>query len=608
MAWFLGTSALAPRFTPTEADLALKAEEQREYVKDLWIFLASVVAFLTIVRALRLVLSLVIRPRSVASLLSEKSGAEVIQAGRNGKVSLRRLPAAFASAFRIVAFRLSLPIGPGSVASVAELTFIFGYIAVMLVILLINTGDLDSWFYEDRAAHLASCQLPLVVALAGKNNIISWLTGVSHEKLNILHRAAARTCLMLLWLHAIARASNGLPEQFDFTHGWMRWGATGLTAFTLAAILSLRPIRNAFFEFFLISHIVLIGIFLIAGFLHTRHPGFGDYVWPALVVWAFDRVFRAARLAWNNRFGISKSERHRTATVELITPDTVRLTLRRCFKWQPGQHAYVILPTVSALPTEAHPFTIASIPDSLDTKGESKDRDVVFLIRAREGFTGRLRDLAANSGVCTVPAIVDGPYGCPPDLTQFTTSILIAGGSGVSYTLPLLLNLVRQTRLGKSAVQRVVFVWSVREADHVRWISQILSEALAVAQSTGLTVDPRVYITGSTPPTPPLPALGYSESDRGSVNMESPISEKDVKMALPAYSALRILHGRPSIRKVLQEEIGVSTGPVSVDVAGPSALSQSVAQALASEITSPMSVLRGAPSVSLHVETFGMTR
>ena len=50
-----------------------------------------------------------------------------------------------------------------------------------------------------------------------------------------------------------------LPEQFDFTNGWMRWGATGLAAFTIAAVMSLRPIRNAFFEFFLISHIILIG-------------------------------------------------------------------------------------------------------------------------------------------------------------------------------------------------------------------------------------------------------------------------------------------------------------------------------------------------------------
>lgn len=74
-----------------------------------------------------------------------------------------------------------------------------------------------------------------------------------------------------------------------------------------------------------------------------------------------------------------------------------------------------------------------------------------------------------------------------------------------------------------------------------------------------------MYITGSTPPTPPVAAVEYSESDQGSVAMESPLSEKDVKMFLPAYSALRILHGRPSVRRILQEEIDASTGPVSVD-------------------------------------------
>ena len=30
--------------------------------------------------------------------------------------------------------------------------------------------------YQDRAAHIASVQLPLVVALAGKNNVISCMS------------------------------------------------------------------------------------------------------------------------------------------------------------------------------------------------------------------------------------------------------------------------------------------------------------------------------------------------------------------------------------------------------------------------------------------------
>ena len=47
--------------------------------------------------------------------------------------------------------------------------------------------DLQSWFYEDRAAHLASCQLPLIVALAGKNNIISCMWVNLRQRGNISH-------------------------------------------------------------------------------------------------------------------------------------------------------------------------------------------------------------------------------------------------------------------------------------------------------------------------------------------------------------------------------------------------------------------------------------
>ena len=146
------------------------------------------------------------------------------------------------------------------------------------------------------------------------------------------------------------------------------------------------------------------------------------------MVWAFDRVLRVARLLWNNLVGRSSERHHATAAVELLSEDTIRLTLRRTFNWKPGQHAYVILPTVSELPFEAHPFTIASIPNTLDGEKGSTEKDVSFIIRGRNGFTGRLKEHAIqNAGQSTVPAYIDGPYGCPPDLTQYSTCILIAG-------------------------------------------------------------------------------------------------------------------------------------------------------------------------------------
>ena len=89
----------------------------------------------------------------------------------------------------------------------------------------------------------------------------------------------------------------------------------------------------------------------------------------------------------------------------------------------------------------------------------------------------------------------------------------------------------------------------------------MLNEALNAAQDTPLTVDPRIYITG--PRAPPTNYATGSDSESGSISAESPVSEKENK--LPLYTALRITHGRPSLRKVFDEEVTTAAGPVSVD-------------------------------------------
>lgn len=189
-------------------------------------------------------------------------------------------------------------------------------------------------------------------------------------------------------------------------------------------------------------------------------PRYEYYVWPAFIVWGLDRLLRFVALLWNNYWRCSRENRAQ-ATVELITPNTVRLSMRRKFSWKAGQHAYVCLPQLSRIASEFHPFTISTIPENLDgTKPEEKE--IVFLIKAHDGLTNRLMRHANQNGTSTVTAYVDGPYGSPPDLHHYSTSILVAGtgcsrllqrkqlihssnpgGSGISYTLPLLFDLIR---------------------------------------------------------------------------------------------------------------------------------------------------------------------
>jgi ferric-chelate reductase len=271
------------------------------------------------------------------------------------------------------------------------------------------------FWYEDKAAAMATIQVPLIVALAGKNNVLSFLTGVGHEKvsggvrrqyagslcdvqLNILHRTSARTCLILLWIHALGHITQGyvlpsslyhasscaprLPAKFDFSHDWMRSGAVGLGGFTMATILSIRPLRHIGFEFFLIGHIVFIlcepslsdlwpmltrllfRIFLIGGYHHVPDfsPEMRGYIWPAFVFWGIDRAQRVGRILLNNTIWRGTNPEHSHGTVELISDDTLKLTLRRSMNWKAGQHAYVILPSVSTLPIEAHPVRLSHRP------------------------------------------------------------------------------------------------------------------------------------------------------------------------------------------------------------------------------------------------------
>ena len=82
---------------------------------------------------------------------------------------------------------------------------------------------------------------------------------------------------------------------------------------------------------------------------------------------------------------------------------------------------FLALPTIG--PIESHPFTIANLPE-----GDSKEVEMAFVVRVRDGFTRRLRDhVQGKSGMCRAPIFLDGPYGAPPDITPYETCVFIAG-------------------------------------------------------------------------------------------------------------------------------------------------------------------------------------
>ncbi|KAI0053615.1 hypothetical protein FA95DRAFT_1600760 [Auriscalpium vulgare] len=480
--------------------------------------------------------------------------------------------------------------------SLFELFLTAVYIAALLIWEFVHTNNLDPSFWSNKAVHIAAAQLPLLPALSSKNNVIGWLTGIGHEKLNVLHRIVARCILVLIWVHLWGRWKIGFTGVDDIaSHGWIQLGVVAGITYTLAIVLSIRPIRAYWYEVFHVLHVVLIFVFILTAYLHASEPGFGTYVWPTWVVWGFDRVFRLSRhIALN----VVLKPQHTEGTLSLVTPDSLRLhvTRRLPLGWRPGQHVFLTFPTIATMPFETHPFTIASIPSAT----EGSEKQLTFYIRGRKGLTQKLVEQATDKDGVKVPVSVEGPYGAPPNLAPYATSILVAGGTGVSYTLPLLLDLVKQSRDGTALTKRIVFIWILRNEDHLEWIASALADAQACAPPS-LTLDINVFVTSKRDATPTVPVSPHKAD-----GSESPSREEDSKKSPEAaeLGGLTPLYGRPDMRDLLQGVLRDAEGPVSIDVSGPAGLVKDVRGTLASLVTSVKDVLKGGPTIHFHAETF----
>ena len=183
---------------------------------------------------------------------------------------------------------------------------------------------------------------------------------------------------------------------------------------------------------------------------------------------------------------------------ELLSGHTVRLRLITpgFLPWSPGQHFLLNIPSVSRF--TSHPFTCASICD--EEAPTRTGRIMLFLVRTKSGWTQDLWNLvsrltAERSRVDVSPtstsdslpkngvllrACVDGPFGSAKRARwgNYSTGVIITGGSGVSFGLSLLQYMCMclagrdGAHLGgrpggwgwKGAdLKRVRFIWLVRE-------------------------------------------------------------------------------------------------------------------------------------------------
>lgn len=603
-----------------EEDNKWRAYYAEEYPHQLWWLVSSFIAFVAVCQFTSFIVGKY-QARSKSTPVATESN----------KIQLSRLPLALVNYWRVLSYRVNIGIGSYTL-NLAEVFLTCAYIVALFTWEFINSTTVtgvkfSATYLAGRAGSLATSQFPLVTALGTKNNIVSLITGVSYDKLNYIHRMTARVCFIMLWIHGGYKFQR-VEGKYDLL--WVRMALVAISAFSLLILVSLRPVRAGAYEFFFYAHFLMVLIFLIGGYYHTKNFEFDSYVWPSFVIWGLDRAIRMLRVVVFNHsyFGFKTGHGTFDANVERLSEHFVRLTLKRPphFHWRPGQTAYLITPGVSRLPFEAHPFTIASYDSSCDPTEKSADvekasnsvlaksssksftpggekywKELVFLVNVREGFTHRLATIGTDKG--TVKVFVDGPYGPSPDLSSFNTSVFVAGGTGVSYTLPLLLDTIERVRDGKSICTKAVFIWAIRDTTHVCWISNAISNAL-LRVPPSLHVDVRIYVTGGT-----LESVQWDSTSVDSDKNSSSSSSTTSRNGPPSFLGLEsvnVYQGRPDISQLLPEQAEATRGGrMSVTVCGSRAVAQSCRSALQFPLRNAATVLRGGASVTLHVESFG---
>ncbi|KAG0200448.1 hypothetical protein BGX28_006471 [Mortierella sp. GBA30] len=341
------------------------------------------------------------------------------------------------------------------VAGATLLALIF--LSILAILLL---TDVDLMRNSNRAGFLGLSCIPFLFAFTGKNSIISIMTGMSHHRINQVHRFLGLCLVVLISVHMGCMFYVWRPWKFlldqELESSKVQYGLATYTTLCLIVVTASWPVRRWAYEAFVVSHFLFL-VFLVLVSYHTPYAmrftaaGIFFYVINVLTGWCVK-----SRLAF--------------AQATVFQDRLTRLRMDRPMVYAPGQHVYVCVPSMSLI--QWHPFTISS----------ADQNSLTVHARAVGGFTRQLCRWPENT---QRRVILAGPYGEGVQVGRgldVHKIVFVAAGSGLSYVLPILMDLLHTRRLTKSSSCPIEVVWCVRDPDEVPWFQEELEIALDIAQ------------------------------------------------------------------------------------------------------------------------------
>ncbi|KAI4278140.1 MAG: hypothetical protein LQ337_001217 [Flavoplaca oasis] len=413
--------------------------------------------------------------------------------------------------------------------------------------------------------------IPLVV-LAGRNNPLISLLSISFDNFNLVHRWFGRIVVLQALAHSLAEVLNVVDQgkwstmRYLFHNNEMYWTGLVATATFVAIILvSSSALRHAFYETFLHLHIAIVILSLIFLWKHLENTLPQKYLLIMILLWAAERFIRLGTLIYRS-FGRGGTK----AELELLPGDACRVTLKIARPWvfRPGQYAFITVPSVGLW--TSHPFSIAWSNNSADEKNQDSEKgyqltpeDILscsqektsmsLIIRRRTGFTDKLFEKAerSSSGITTVAALVEGPYGGHASLQSYGTVMIFAGGVGITHQVPFVRDLVAGYASGTLAARKVVLVWVIQSPEHLEWIRPWMTTILAMDKRRDI-LKIQLFVT-------------------------RPRSTKEIHSP---SATVQMFPGKPNVDTLIEMEAENQIGAMGVSVCGTGGLSDDVRAAV----------------------------
>ncbi|KAK3311089.1 putative FAD binding protein [Chaetomium strumarium] len=362
--------------------------------------------------------------------------------------------------------------------------------------------------WADRVGVLAYALTPLSILLASRENVLSLLTGVPYTSFMFLHRWTGYLILAQSLLHTLGWV---LVEAWLYQPQpkvWNDWIAQeyavwGVVALVLLVVLWVGTwqitVRVAGYEAFRKAHYVLAMVYIGALIGHWKQ--LQCFLVPGLVLWGLDRGARLVRMGllhygyWQGKggFGFKAAEAEVKVWEDKELGDCVRLDFDHVqAPWKVGQHMFLCFAEGSIW--QSHPFTPLSLPVA-DATGRVRHS---YVFRAKGGETRKIVDVlakkrdAAPSTRLTTPVILQGPYGenILEGLTHDVNVLCVAGGTGITFVLPVLLRLVR----GQAVPGRKIeLVWAVKRRQDLEWVEPEMDELRRLGARHDIQI--RTYVT-----------------------------------------------------------------------------------------------------------------